>query len=51
MEQFDYSAWSVYTGPSQLKAIINDPSCPWVVGQWNGINADSSREERYRLSY
>jgi hypothetical protein len=45
MEQFDYSAWSLYTGPSELKTIINDPSCSWVVGQWDGINANSSKEE------
>ncbi len=45
MEQFDYSAWSVYTGPSALKTIINDPSCPWVVGQWNGINANTTAAE------
>lgn len=45
MEQFDYSAWSLYTGPSQLKSIIHNPSCSWVVGQWNGINTDTSKEE------
>jgi hypothetical protein len=45
MEQFDYSAWSVYTGPSQLKTIINDTSYSWIVSQWDGINANSSKEE------
>ena len=45
MEQFDYSAWSIYTGPSQLKSIINDPSCSWIVGQWDGINTNTSKEE------
>lgn len=45
MEQFDFTAWSLYTGPSYLKTIINDPDCPWVVGQWDGINADTSAAE------
>lgn len=45
MEQFDFTAWSLYTGPSYLKTIINDPDCPWVVGQWDGVNADTSAAE------
>lgn len=45
MEQFDFTAWSLYTGPSYLKTILNDPDCPWVVGQWDGINADTSAAE------
>lgn len=45
MQQFDFTAWSLYTGPSYLKNIINDPNCPWVVGQWDGVNANTSAAE------
>lgn len=45
MQQFDFAAWSLYTGPSYLEPVINDPSCPWVVGQWNGIDSNSSASE------
>lgn len=45
MEQFDFTAWSLYTGPSYLKTIINDPNCPWVVGQWDGVNANTTAPE------
>lgn len=45
MEQFDFTAWSLYTGPSYLKSIINDPNCPWVVGQWDGANNGTSAKE------
>ncbi len=45
MLQADFSSWSIYTGPSNLKTIINGPNCPWVVGNWNGINANTSKEE------
>ncbi len=45
MQQLDFSGWSLYTGPSFLKNIISDPNCPWVVGQWDGINKDTSAAE------
>jgi hypothetical protein len=45
MEQFEFSAWSLYTGPSYLKNIINDPNCPWVIGKWDGINNDTTVAE------
>lgn len=45
MEQFDFMAWSLYTGPSNLKNVINNPNCPWVVGTWDGLNADTSAKE------
>jgi hypothetical protein len=45
MEQFDFTAWSLYTGPSYLKTVIDDPDCPWVVGQWDGVNQDTSAPE------
>lgn len=41
----EFAAWSLYTGPACLRNIIDDPACPWVVGQWSGINADTSTEE------
>jgi hypothetical protein len=41
----DFAAWSLYTGPAYLKNVIDDPNCPWVVGQWTGINRDTSVEE------
>jgi hypothetical protein len=44
-EQFEFTSWSVYTGPSNLKNIIPDPNCPWVVGQWDGVNNDTSATE------
>jgi hypothetical protein len=45
MEQFEFTAWSLYTGPSYLKNIIDDSQCPWVVGKWNGINNNTSPAE------
>lgn len=42
---FDYAALSLYTGVSGLKPVIDDPNCSWVLGQWNGINKDSSAQE------
>ena len=45
MEQFDFTAWSLYTGPSYLKTIINTPNCPWVAGQWDGVNHGTSTTE------
>jgi len=41
-EQFEFTSWSLYTGPSYLKTIIPDENCPWVVGQWDGINNETS---------
>jgi hypothetical protein len=38
----DFTAWSLYTGPSYLELIIDDPDCPWIVGQWDGVNPDTS---------
>ena len=51
----NFAAWSLYTGPSCLNPIINDPACPWVVGRWDGINESTSKEEikkdlDYRIS-
>lgn len=43
--QFEFTAWSVYTGPSYLKTIIPDDNCPWVVGLWDGANKDMSPKE------
>lgn len=45
MEQIEFTAWSLYTGPSNLKSIINDPNCPWVVGTWDGINNNTTAQE------
>lgn len=45
MQQFDFTAWSLYTGPSFLEPAINDPNCSWVVGQWNGVNSNTSAAE------
>lgn len=45
MEQIEFAAWSLYTGPSNLRTVINDKNCPWVVGQWTGLNNDTSSEE------
>lgn len=41
-EQFEFTAWSIYTGPTLLKPIIDDPNCPWVVGRWDASNTDMS---------
>lgn len=45
MEQSEFAAWSLYTGPSKLRPVINDPNCPWVVGQWTGSNSGTSPDE------
>ena len=45
MTQADFTAWSIYTGPSQCKNLFADGSSPWVVGQWDGINTDTSEVE------
>ncbi|MFA7092623.1 MAG: hypothetical protein WC149_12330 [Arcobacteraceae bacterium] len=45
MEESEFMAWSIYTGPSNLHTVINDDNCPWVVGQWTGINKNTSKEE------
>lgn len=45
MEQIEFTAWSLYTGPAYLKSIINDPNCPWVVGAWDGINNNTTAQE------
>jgi hypothetical protein len=45
MERMEFAALSLYTGPANLKPIVNDPACPWVVGQWNGLNNGLSSEE------
>lgn len=41
----DFAAWSVYTGPSGLNPVINDPDCPWIVGTWDAANANVSPVE------
>ena len=45
MVKADFTAWSLYTGPSQCKNLFDDGSSPWVVGQWDGINAVTVKEE------
>ena len=45
MTQADFTAWSLYTGPSQCKNLFADGSSPWVVGQWDGINTDTGEVE------
>lgn len=45
MNNFEFTAWSIYTGPKNLKSIINDPACSWIVGEWDGINSDCSALE------
>ncbi|MDY6855856.1 MAG: hypothetical protein SWO11_14340 [Thermodesulfobacteriota bacterium] len=40
MEKVEYVAWSLYTGPSNLRNVISDSNCPWIVGQWTGVNDD-----------
>lgn len=45
MEKNEYAAWSLYTGPSNLSPVIDDPDCPWVVGQWTGVNCDTNPKE------
>ena len=42
---YEFVAWSLYTGPSFLTPIINDPDCSWVTGQWKGVNTSCSKEE------
>lgn len=44
MEQIEYAAWSLYTGPSYLKPVLAG-DCPWVVGQWTGVNGDTSPQQ------
>lgn len=44
-EQFEFTAWSIYTGPTLLRPIISDPNCPWVVGRWDAGNNDTSAAE------
>lgn len=44
-EQFEFTAWSIYTGPTLLAPIIADPNCPWVVGRWDAVNDDTSPSE------
>ena len=44
-EQQDFVAWSLYTGPSKFANIIDDPSCYWVLGAWDGVNQDTSSSE------
>jgi hypothetical protein len=44
-EQFEFTAWSIYTGPTLLAPIIPDPNCPWVVGRWDAVNNDTSPSE------
>ena len=34
---WDFAAWSLYTGPSELKPFINS-DYPWVTGKWTGLN-------------
>lgn len=43
MEKSSFAAWSIYTGPSNLKQIV--PRSSWVIGQWNAINATSDASE------
>jgi hypothetical protein len=43
MKEFEFTAWSIYTGPSNLYSIYDGSS--WVVGEWNAINDDCSVEE------
>ncbi len=45
MEEIEYAAWSLYTGPSSLSPVIDDPNCPWVVGKWAGVNGDTTRQQ------
>ncbi|MCP3944025.1 MAG: hypothetical protein GY710_21455 [Desulfobacteraceae bacterium] len=45
MEEIEYAAWSLYTGPSNLGMVIDDPDCPWVVGQWTGVNGDTTSQQ------
>jgi hypothetical protein len=44
-EQFEFTAWSIYTGPTLLAPIIPDPNCPWVVGRWDAVNDNISSGE------
>jgi hypothetical protein len=41
----EFTAWSIYTGPSFSSPIINDERCPWIVGTWDAVNADTSISE------
>ncbi|PKN97172.1 MAG: hypothetical protein CVU43_17665 [Chloroflexi bacterium HGW-Chloroflexi-5] len=43
MQQFEFTAWSLYTGPSNLQSIYENSS--WVVGRWDGINGNTSAAE------
>ena len=45
MVRADFTAWSLYTGPSDVKSIFDDPNCSWVVGQWDGINKNTKKKE------
>lgn len=42
MKKNNFTAWSLYTGPSNLKPVIPDQNCPWVFGEWSGININTS---------
>ena len=48
MVQADFTAYSLYTGPSHCKNLFDDISSPWVVGRWDGINKDTSKKELKR---
>jgi len=37
MESSSFAAWSIYTGPKNIKPIIPDSN--WVIGQWDALNA------------
>lgn len=43
MQQSEFVAWSLYTGPSNLQSIFEGSS--WVMGQWDAINNDTSAPE------
>jgi hypothetical protein len=46
MRGIDFTAWSIYTGPSNLKSVYEGSN--WITGQWDAINDAVSASEIQR---
>ena len=42
--QSEFIALSLYTGPENVRNVISEPDCPWILGTWNGINTDTESQ-------
>ena len=42
--QSEFIALSLYTGPENVKNVISEPDCPWILGTWNGIQTDTESQ-------